>query len=50
MVGEQDECKDECADSYDVEVLEDKTNVDTLLVLARYVCPLKYVANCVTSH
>ncbi|KAF8272710.1 hypothetical protein EI94DRAFT_1717755 [Lactarius quietus] len=34
---------DERADSYDVEVAEDETNVvgDTLLVLARYVRPLK---------
>ena len=36
---------DERADSYDVEVAEDETNVvgDTLLVLARYIRPLKYV-------
>src|SRR6266702_879837 len=38
---------DERADSYDVEVAEDETNGvgDTLLVLARYVRPLKYVAS-----
>ena len=43
---------DERADSYDVEVAEDETNVvgDTLLTLARYVRPLKYVvSNPVTS-
>lgn len=38
---------DERADSYDVEVAEDETNVvgDTLLTLARYVRPLKYVVS-----
>jgi tuberous sclerosis protein 2 len=38
---------DERADSYDVDVAEDETNVvgDTLLVLARYVRPLKYVTS-----
>ena len=42
---------DERADSYDVEVAEDETNVvgDTLLVLARYVRPLKYVISNRTS-
>lgn len=36
---------DERADNFDVEVAEDETNVvgDTLLVLARYIRPLKYV-------